>query len=324
MEEIRIKTAICIIYILEDFKIFIENLTLFLKKVDYTSYSINDLEKISQKKKVFGRKEEKKFYKENQLIIDTINQYFNISNFIFEVCFEGKKHETAIGEYYKYIEKNHTNKNKILLLLNHLNNLGFKKIVLDLTNDFSKAEYQVFKDKEDNINPIFYLQNLERIPNYNGNVLKYKSKGSNYKIQFKYFYLTNQFYFNSTIEVNSLLFNTNVLPNSIDFEEIFHQIISLDKEEINENDFLRQSTDLSLKINKLSREITELKSFIEKLKDFKGIQELKESLVKMELELLKIKQMSLNNNNILISESTSITEEVLSREKLLVEQRFCK
>lgn len=313
MREIRIKSAITLCHIIEGYDSFIKDVELIWKKNNYF-YFIEDLKKVSFKENIFGKREAKKFYKEHSLIINTINEHSRIDIFLKEFLGDENKQQ-SMYVLYEYLLKNEADIEQILTLLEQIRSLGFQSILFDENADFTKEEYNVFQEPIRNYNAnIGYLENLERIPSYGKEKIKYKSNDSHYKIKFSYSHIDNKFLIDSTIYLNSLLFDPSLLPSFSSKPDIlFEKIIDLKKDKVEECQKLTDAVNVKLKLMDLKSELRSAKQTLKELSNMEERNLLENALLYMELELARMEQVDCENDKELM-ENNSITEDILKRE----------
>lgn len=313
MENIRIKNAIALCHIIEGYENFINDIELVWEKNNYF-YFIEDLKKVSFKENIFGKRDAKKFYEKYNWIINTINEYSRIDTFLFEIL-DDKNKQQSMYVLYEYLLKNEACIEQILNLLEWIKTLGFQSILFDETADFTKEEYNVVQEPIRNYNAnIGYLENLERIPSYGNEKIKYKSNGSHYKIKFNYTLAGNKFLMDSTIYLNSLLFAPSLLPLvGCTSDILFEKIIDLKYDKVEECQKLTDAVNVKLKLMDLKSELRSAKQTIEKIYNSAEQKNLEDALLYMELELARMEQVDCENDKELM-ENNSITEDILKRE----------
>lgn len=307
----HINNLIVLCHIIDDFKEF-ENKLLTLISTDYNMDFIFKLWDISQgKSSLFGGRV-KKFYLDNKRVIDEINKYSNITAFIISNYNCSGKPNNNLKYFYEYILSHKEEIDKILIVLNKLEELGFKKINFNDKVSFAEEVYDVCVCFSQN-DSVTYLNNLEIIPNYNPGVISYKTTGSNYKMIVG----VNSDDFKKrtrNIYLNSLIFNIDELPKGISKKEIFERIITLREEKNNEFSFIKDSVNLGVGIMDLYKihELVSLK--IESLDNVKK----KDELIRL---LEDIKEMIIHMHAISIEYNKSIFDEFNITEEFLEEQK---
>lgn len=323
-KEIEIDIAIALCSIIEELEVFIKDLNKLRKDGFFTTYdTLYDLEIISDHGFCFGKRKIKRFYKENQNIINKIKEYIPISIFIKHLGLDENCTKT-INDLCQYLLKNKDNKLQILEVLEKIKGLGFQYIRFDESIDFSKDEYTVYKNASANHQEIYFLENMKRIPTYGTEAIKYQSQGSSYRIPFR-FHPDSRFIFEDYIEVNNLLFDVDTLPQIRDpwrntFTEMIDKLTS-DKEQENECNQITNSVYLTVGLANLEKGITSMDHMAKELICFEERKELNEALLHMKVELTRIRQLSDGYNKQIMSEDSLITEDMLKRERIAYQDR---
>lgn len=307
-----IDNMIAMCHIIDEYPIFSENLKIFVQSRNNRN-DIYNLWKISNGENIIGARKVKRFYQENKTTIDTINKYTHINNYIFRI-YDSKgnlKDNSKIDLFYNYLIKHRDNIDKIILALDRINNLGFRSIYFDEKLDFNNETYTL------NINgdnkEIIFLDNMEALPNYHIDCIKYKTRGSNYRIYLKLLSRSNLF--NQYILVNSLLFDPNRLPGEISIESITSRILSLKENQKEFNRGINNSISLDISIDNLYKEYLEIYKVIEQLDGIKNKEELKEYLLMIRKYLDKLIITSKEYDDSIIKEYQGINREELEKEK---------
>ena len=295
----RISDLIALCYMIDSFERFNKNMYDLIKEQNNRE-SIYQLLKLSKGKPTFTSRKIKKFYEENKQIIDTINKYSNLNTFICENYDykENMKNENNTISFYNYLKTNRKNINQIIELLEKMKQLEIEYI------EFEKKEYKMYKEQKENID-FYYLENMEAIPNYQEETIKYKTNKSNYMIIIG---ITNY----KKIIVNNLLFNTNSLPSEISKTIIYDTITKLKQEKIEDYKKIKTSIDLNLSIENLYTQYENAIRVIETL-DFNKKQETIETLKIIRQQLNKLQILSENYDEEIIN--NQITKELLKQEK---------
>lgn len=213
---VDVNNLIALCYILDEYPTFSSNLSNFILH-KYNREKVYSLYQISyeKKKKLFSGKV-KKFYKENKEVIDKINKFSDVSRFI-NLNFDSQGdmiEESEIDFFYEYFIVNRDKLDKILLVLEKIKSLGYNEIHFDETNHFETKEYRICADL--NIEFSFF-DNISIIPNYSDNVINYRPLKSNYKMDFNLY--------DKSITLNNFLFDSHILPESLDKEYLFKKVL---------------------------------------------------------------------------------------------------
>lgn len=310
MDSINVKNILALCHILKEYEEFIKD----ANEIEAHNFSfILDITRLSLKQKKYVPRKVKSFYKKHKVTINVINDYSKIDLFLHEAL----NGEIAMQSMFKYLSKHTSNMEQILTLLEHIKSLGFNSVHLDETADFSKKEYNVCVNPIQNFDKcIGYLENLERIPTYGTKTIKYKSKGSHYKIEINCGLHSNKLYKFDTIYVNSLLFDPNLLPiEANDPNALFEEIISLREEKVEECEKITDAVDLKIRLMDLEKQMQYTKNMIKNLSLTSEKESLEDSVRFMELEFVRMKQISDEYDKRLIEDDFSITEEILKKER---------
>lgn len=250
------------------------------------TYFLKDVEKVTKEKFVFGKRKIKQFYKKYQQEIEIINRHTNLEKFLVEQLYGREEKgdlEETINYFYEYIYKNRVHLDQILIVLETMKILGFRHIELDETTDFTKKEYIVSSEPKENYGrEIAYFENLERIQTSDKEIIKYKINSSHYKIRLGYSEIDYRYRKDTTIYVNSLIFDPSLLPAyPCVAEDLFKEIVSL-KEEKQEK--IPKYADDSITLLKWKKSLEKSKNIL----TFPN--ERKDALLQMELKILQIEQ----------------------------------
>lgn len=295
-EKVHVNSIIALCHILNDYEDF-KNIAINLKIED-----IYDLCSISLGDTVFGKMRMKKFYQENKVVIDIINTYCVLVDFIYKI------REKKLDHIYEYLKNHQVEIDKVIKLITKIKNLGFEYILFDEELDFTKDIYKMYTVFNDN-GPISYLENMEAIPNYQNNVVEYKTNDSNFRIDFLKFEY-------SEIILNSLLFDPNKLPEEINVDNMFAEIIVLKEKQKKNSIAIRNSVDLNVSISDLDSEFSKTWRVIESLEDFRDKEILREILKENRLALEKLKEISVKyDESIINNDELDLSEDQLKLER---------
>ena len=269
----------------------------------------------------FRSKREEKFYQENSMLLSILSKYVDIGWFIVSnYDNEGKpKKDNHLEFFYDYMVENKEQINQILSLLERIKELGFEKLEFNENLNFTKVEY--------NANTVFgencflvYLENMVAIPNYESNVVKYRTIGSPYQIPLRCG--EDEFSdYSRHIILNSLLFDTKRLPKEITKETIFDKIVSLKDEHKKECTVIKNSVNLSIGISDLQRQLNATSKTINGLEDVSSKDQLIELLSKVNENVEKLQALSVAYDASVTAQNPSITMEKLEKERQLYIER---
>lgn len=314
--EASVNDLIVLCHIVDEFDSFNKNLNK-LMSIKNNSGKIYKLYQLSKNQKIFGERSIKKFYVENKNVIDIISKYSILSNFFnVNYDFQGNlRKDSHLDIFHKYILNHKDELDKILSLLGKIKDLGFDKLELAENTDFTDDEYKMNTAFMFN-SEFVYLSNIKVIPNYDNNIVKYVTTGSNYKMILNKV-LDSCYNCGHIIVVNNLLFDKEELPDTISRLNIFDTIKSL-KDSQNSNCYIiKQSVDLSIGIDDLCAKYNILDKIVSKIDNFESKDELKMVLLQIKVHLDELKAISNEYEHKAIKQNSSITKEKIEEEKKL-------
>lgn len=307
---IKVNSAIALCHVLDEFEQFEENLKLFIPQASHDF--LIKLFNISKGQKYLGSGKTKKFYNENKEIIDKINEYSNITEFIggiytSDVC------TGSLDFLYGYLLVNRENIDKIISTLEKLKQTGIDNIEFNDDLHFGREQYNLNKFFYDNTHFV-YLDNIKIIPNYDSSSVIYENNNSNYMLN-----LLRESRkirsVNNTIILNDLTIDPNLLPNEISKGETFDMIIKKALEKEYECSVIRDSVDLSVGINELNYFINDFSEKISNLESVNEKEELLELLKNMKESIIEMEKISDKHEEFVLSKSFDISKELLEDEK---------
>ena len=310
MKKISINNLYALCCIIGEYDMF-NNKILNILSRGHVTHKLYKLQKISNGFFVLGSKKLKNFYQENKEIIDNINYFSSLWNFIiFNYNVNTNKIENGtLYFFYNYILKHKDKFDQIIDLLQKIEKLGFQELELDEAEKFINKDYEIDIDFKKN-NEIPYFNNIEYIPNYQNNIIRYRTKNSNYMMCLK---RINDKISNggNNIIVRNLFFDINDLPEIITKENTFDQIIIKDNQSIN-NKIIKNSLDLSVCIDDLYNQYNITNQIIDSFDNIHCKHEL--LVIKEKLDSLKKLSMEYDKK---ICNDINISEEVIKCEKKL-------
>lgn len=323
IKKIEVDTLIALCHIMNDYEKFINDLSKLMSN-KHNIHNIYKLTNISKGNNVIGGRKYKKFYLENQVVIDEINKHTYISNFINN--YYNNKYEFCDNEnitfFYKYLLEHKEKLEQIIQLLEKIKKLGINNLILDEKAIFTEQEYKIYIPFTDNFN-IEYIDNIEIIPNYQNNEVKYKTASSDYKIVLG---RTDDVFrmYDRKIIVNNLLFSHERLPQTITKENIFDKIVNLKEEQKEKCNAIRNSVDLSVSIDALNTEFIKANEIADRLENIKNKDEFHDVLLKTKECLDRLQLLSNQYNENISKSELNVTNEDLQREKQLYlkEQKY--
>jgi len=315
-----INNMITLCYIIDEFEEFEKKLIPAISS-KYNRNFIYQLWAISKGELKIGASQAKRFYQDNKSVIDKINKYSNVPMFInLNYDWYGKPNEDLCF-FYNYLVEHKEEIPQILVLLEKIKALGFSYLKFNERLDFTKEIYEAYPSFDRNYN-ITYVANAEVIPNYLNNI-NYKSTNSNYKIELELIGIENKSIsqFGTEIIVNSLLFNPDTLPEKVDKEHIFDDLLNKKEKQNNTNKIVRNTVNLSIAISDLEEQYIHTNEIIERLDNIANKEELLKALLIIKKELEKLKALNIENENTISIQEPLVTPELLKREKRLYLER---
>lgn len=308
-KKISINNLLALAHILDDYEKFNKKLKIF--NID----NLSNLFKVSKGEFILSPRTNK-FYKENKNIIDIINKYSTFYDFITNIYISNRS-SYDINYFYNYLICNKDKLDDIVKVVEKIKELGFKEIKFNEEEDFKKEEYKLNTSRVKSIiysivTDIHFLENMELIPEYENNIIKYKTNGSNYCMVLPY-RDDAKGWASDEIILNNLLFDPNRLPNSLKKEDTIDKIIALKETKKEEMTSIRELVDLGVKIFDLEKEYANLKYTVERLENVKSKEELKKVLENIKLELEQLRQINKNE----VEGNPNVTEDQIEREKQL-------
>lgn len=292
----------------EEVNSFSEELIEIGYKLDYVKFSkfINKIERVFNGQHVLLSGFEKKFYLKYKDVIDIIITYSNMSSFS-----DNNNYRDIIELYNNYLLFHKEEIANILAVLNKLLDLGFEEIRFNEEYDFTKMVFD-YNPECSHYTDITYLDNIQVLPSYPG-VIKYKSNNSNYRIDMEYTDLYTLA--NSEIWVNSLFFDPNRLPNSLNMEFVFDEINDKARQYYDINKKIKNSVNLSVGINDLLMQAEITGSMLDGLENVESRKELIEILNNILVEIKKLEKLSCEYNVSLSNKEPKLSKEFLEEEK---------
>lgn len=316
-----VDNIIALCNILNDYDEFYKNLKMYFQNKKNIIQEIYTLLQFSMGKKCIYSKDLKIFYLKNKNIIDKINQNIYINNFIYE-NFEFNNEiveNSTFTTFHKYLKKHKDELDKIQLVLQKIKQLGISKLAFDENLDFSKSNFEL-RTTFYLVTTFAYLDNMETIPNYQKDIIEYKTANSNYRIDIERL-LDTISPKSSTIILNSLTFDYNRLPEELTKQSTFYKIVNLKNEQNDICNAIRNSVALSVSLDDLTIQFNSTNRIIENLDSIDSKNELHEILLKIKENLEQLQTISTEYNKNISQENLHITLEKLEKEKQLYLQR---
>lgn len=247
--ELYLNDVIALCYILDGFEAFSEDIKRFLDNDKYND--LNILSNLANGKNVLSTikaKMVKKFYDDNKPMIDIINNFSGIKNFINRNFIVGYQQRIMI--MYNYILKNRSQLSKIIAVLDKLKDLGFNTIKFNESMNFDNHIYHYFQDSPQ-LGAYYLDGDIYVYPNYDVNDFKYKTTGANYLMELNVFPNSLSTY-GMVITLNNLVFDVSNLPKGLTFYETMGKLLELKKENESIDEFIRSSVQLDYHLDKIN------------------------------------------------------------------------
>lgn len=320
---IEVDNLLALSYILDEYNDFIPKLNNIVKTKEITELIVylKRLENDNKKPFYFGKIN--KFYKENKDIIQTINKYGSIGKFIsFNYNRNGELEEKeGLNYFYNYMINNIEDIERIREVLRKLKELNFTVIKFDPNQDFTKETYSLYRNFSANTR-IEFLDNIEVIPNYEYDQVKYKTDDSSFKINVGVSHLSGEIEkYDINIIVKDLLFNPEHLPEQITKATIFNSITDVKEQQLDSCVQIRNSVDLSIGIDDLKDQFEKTKLILNSLTSIKEKERMNKILGEILNQINELQGFSQDFDESLSKNNKNITSELLDEEKKLYIKR---
>lgn len=312
---IKVNAAIALCHVLDDFEQFEKNLKLFIPQASHDY--LNKLFNVSKGQKYLGTGKTKKFYNENKIIIDKINEYSNITDFIggiytSELCTGG------LDFLYGYLLVNKENINDIINTLEKIKQIGINDIKFNNKLRFTNEKYSLNRFFYDNT-CFVYLDNIKVVPGYDYSYIEYKNNNSNYMLKLQ---RDSRKIRIDEIVLNDFSIDPNLLPNEISKSETFDVIVQNARKKDYEYSVIKDSVYLSVGISDLNCIINDFSEKISNLESVNKKEELIEILKKMRHSIVEMKKINEEHQTFISSESPDVSKELLDiEEKKYIKKR---
>lgn len=311
----------------EDYKFFCDDLEQLIKSKGNRNL-VSKVYNVLKGNLFIDSSKYKEFIEKHRNTIEIMNKYSCLMN-LTDLSYDkkGQRRENLPEDYfYRYIQEHKEDIETIKAVASKIKDLEINEITLGEKLDFTEIEYEF----NDTLSTSFaFLENMEVNPTYFITPIKYKTNGSCYRMILEIDgYGNNQEIskYGRNIELNSLIFDPNRLPNEITPESTIGIIRELAEQKKTEYEDIRNSVDLSDTTNDLTSYFETLKKVAEKIDKTKDNQELANILNQMQNSLTQLQLFGVNYENQIIDSHTGITKETMNREKkekkLVLERRY--
>lgn len=221
----EIDNLIALSKVLDNFKDFNEKVR-NLVSIVCNREVIYKLGQVSNGVDCFNSDKIKEFYNENKSVIDVINEYSSIYSFIcsnYDVN-GNVMYNDSLNFFYRYMQENRDSIDSIVSVLERIKELGFSTLFFNQKLEDSEESYSINTSFNDN-DTIIYLDNMEVVSN-DGEYISYRALNPSFRL----ILVPDRdeiSKINKRIEVNSLLFDKVLLPESISKDATFNQIMNM-------------------------------------------------------------------------------------------------
>lgn len=312
MKKIEVDTIITLCEIIDEYGEFSKELESLIeskrnKDLIYKVYNV------MKGNFTIGKLKYKKFVNKYQNVIEIMKKNKSLSNMtIVRYNPDGKPNKDSTEDYfYEYILKNIDSIDTIKQVALKLKSLGFYQITFDETLKFEEYEYEYDKEYGSKFD---FLENMEVLPAYSTNPIKYKTNSSCYAIQF---YITgcmdNQNIHSKQIKLNSLVFDPNRLPDEFTKKTTLEQITNQFEKRKKEYEEIEKLVDMSVAVHNLMNQYAKTKAAIEKMNNVENKEQLNQILHNILSNIQELKKLE----NEIIDSSEQVPDEVIRKEKSL-------
>lgn len=277
-----------------------------------------DLLRLTQGKNVIGAKDAKRILIEYKTVIDTINQYGYISNFIMQNYNWGEDYQAQAEYFYEYLLANRENLETIKEVLTKLVELEIPQVELDTGLVFDKR-YKLDTNIYYNLN-INYLANMRAIPNYQKGIIEYVAENSPYNLEVSTS-MGQITQYSRKIKLNTLVFDPSLLPNEITKDNLFEEIKQLKKAKQEESLAIYDSVNIHIGLEDLQEMILQFIRTINSIQDEERKTELKASMEIILEQIAKMEAVKEKMEDTIVDKHPEITEDKLELEKKLYKHR---
>lgn len=244
-----------------------------------------------------------------------LNQLYysnNAGQFSYNIQESMRDRIECFNHAYNYILNNQENLDKMLAVLNRIQQLNFDMLEFNKDMDFTNEEMYMYTNFK-NADSISYLDNMIVLPTIYSNICRISTSGSNYMIKISN--LNEKEDFSTRIVVNSLIFDENRLPKKISKRNTFDKIINIYNEKKEDfiaiNKLIELYTSICKYIKSASNELTPIDEEINKLNDIEIKEKLLELSSRIKADLDELKNVSFKIETDL-AKNKSISPEVVS------------
>lgn len=310
--EAKLVDVMAISSVLNQFDSFNQN----LKKLA-TRYNMKDIiyylkKAIRGETTIFRKRGVYQFYQENKDTVDTIDKNSDIFAFLSLNYDDDGTIKPYLYYYYSYLLDHKNQKEQIQALLQRLNELDIKEIAMNEELDFTKEEYKVETWYYRSVfSSITYLENIEILPNYETDAIKYRSKGSNYKMLIgsePFSYKRNK------IVVNNMTFPIESLPESASWKYLWDNILKLVESTQESKTALKNSVDLDVSLQDLENQMTDTCNTFTRIDEVNSKPELVAALTQIKSGIADLYGIKRGYDAKITTEHPSLSQQTIKKE----------
>jgi cell fate (sporulation/competence/biofilm development) regulator YlbF (YheA/YmcA/DUF963 family) len=255
----------------------------------------------------------KPLYYKYQEQLHNINNHIRISDFLNDAFTYLGEPKGDIKEFHELLQDNRDEAFKALNVLFKLEYLDIHQISYHQEYDFIDTVYEM--DKELNKNDkFFYVENLVTIPSYSDDKVKYITNDSIYEITLKPTSYPEGVR-GKIIKLQSLYFNPNRLPQRINRETTYEEILRKASTLESSNKAMKNSVDLSLSLSDIEKAYQELDKTFDSIEESSNKEELLEALKKIREGIDIVQVVSSKCDEAVLDSTSSMDQELLTHEK---------
>ena len=300
--EIRVDVLMVLCHILDDFEDFRSS-----EYIKSLIFDYNLVEDISRNGSKLLCGPANVFCKRHKNVLDIIDTYMGFAYFMDDTFDLGS--HTFRGEvnyFYNYLVAHRDSLDSIISLLEKMQELGISEICCDDSVDFKNEKNSICISFSGN-DSLNYFENMKAVPSSTVDRVSYITTGSKYKIRVLGEY--------PIITVNDLLFDGSLLPDSIDPQRLFDEIMKLrtavqddTQKLIDYVDFASCASGLLLEYYKLQEAATRIENSI---KDSENKADLRNTLSNLYEVIKQLKRISNAYGRSIVEGSENLTPELL-------------
>lgn len=322
-KQISTNDLIILCEIFEDYKAFYDDLEALIKSktnkdlVDKVYHYI--LKTIRKEKIFFANKKYDAFIEKHKHTIEIIEKYDYISNYT-TLIYTATGIRSSIRDedyFYQYLEEHKEDIETIKKVALKIKEQGIDRITFGEHLDFTTTEHTLNTSYDCGF---AFLDNMEVIPTYLSNPIRYRTSSSSYCIYLQSYHYPyeNKIEISKNIrkiQLNSLIFNPDKLPNEITTESTINVIKRLAEKKKEEHENIRNSVNLRISTTALKNKFENLKETYEEIDKVKDNQELKDLLHQMQNIIAQLQVFEEKFEQELFDTHSEISKDILKKEK---------